>query len=201
MPPDDELRRDRAVPVVLLEPERDVEAPDRAKPVDLRALAERDRAAGVAAVLADAEAQVLPLAHRRRRDRLRRGDEERHVGVAETERREPRELLGEVEREIARRHDGVDVTTSNESSGVEVRIRVRREGLRERLDLHSSIESPAAARWPPKRSRFPEHAASAPCRSNVENRAPRALPPVLRARDEHDRAVEALDEARRDDAR
>src|SRR5438309_8167747 len=59
---DVQLRRDGAVPAVLLEPERDVIAADVAKPVELGAEAERDRAAGVAPILSDAEAQVLPLA-------------------------------------------------------------------------------------------------------------------------------------------
>ena len=72
-PAHDELRRDRPVPAVLLQPAGDVEAALRAQPVELRALAERDRAAGVAAVLADAEAEVLPLADGRGRDGWHRG--------------------------------------------------------------------------------------------------------------------------------
>ena len=60
-PPDDELGRDRAVPVVLLQPERDVEQAGREQPVELRALTERDRAPGVASVLTHAEAKMLPL--------------------------------------------------------------------------------------------------------------------------------------------
>src|SRR5919106_1940310 len=59
-----ELRRDGAVPAVLLEPEGDVE-PDRpAEAVELGAEAEGDRTARVGAFTADAEAQVLALAHR-----------------------------------------------------------------------------------------------------------------------------------------
>src|SRR5439155_25731180 len=57
-----QLRRDGAVPLVLLESEGDVIAADVAKPVELGAEAEGDRAARVAPVVADAEAQMLPLA-------------------------------------------------------------------------------------------------------------------------------------------
>ena len=52
---------------------------------------EGDRAARVAPVLAHAEAEVLALADRRGVDRPRTAaDEQRHVGVPEAERREPR---------------------------------------------------------------------------------------------------------------
>src|SRR6266511_6045049 len=56
---DIQLRRDRAVPLVGLELERDVVVPDPAEPVDLPAESKRDRTAGVAAVLAHPETQVL----------------------------------------------------------------------------------------------------------------------------------------------
>src|SRR2546430_6462805 len=58
-----QLRRDRAVPLVRLELEGDVVAPHAPEPVELRAETERDRAAGVAAVVADAEAEMLPVSH------------------------------------------------------------------------------------------------------------------------------------------
>ena len=60
--------------------------------VELAAEAERDRRAGVAAALADPEAQMLALADERRVDRLAARHEQRHVRVAEPERRQPLEL-------------------------------------------------------------------------------------------------------------
>src|SRR5256885_12676874 len=59
-----QLRRDGAVPLVRLELERDVVAANAPQPVELGAEPERDRAAGVASVVADAEAEVLPVADR-----------------------------------------------------------------------------------------------------------------------------------------
>ena len=83
---------DGAVPAVLLQPERDVVAARPAGTVELPAEAERDRAARVGAVAADAEAQMLALADRRELAELAAGGEQRHLRVAEPERREPREL-------------------------------------------------------------------------------------------------------------
>src|SRR5580765_1236221 len=69
----DELRRDGAVPTVLLEAEDDVVAADSAETVELRALPERDRAAGVATVLAaHAELEVLAVPDRREITQLAR---------------------------------------------------------------------------------------------------------------------------------
>src|SRR5436190_12000691 len=62
--PDDQLRRNCSVPAVLLQPERDVVATHAPVAVELRALPEGDRAAGIAAVAMDAETQVLALADR-----------------------------------------------------------------------------------------------------------------------------------------
>src|ERR671936_594838 len=87
-PADDQLRRGRPVPTVLLEPERDVVRAVAPVAVEPRAEAERDRAAAVDAVLADPEAQVLPLAHGRELRELAPGREQRDVRVAEPERRE-----------------------------------------------------------------------------------------------------------------
>src|SRR5437763_6155794 len=58
-PPYDELRRDRAVPLILFEAERDVVPADLPVAVDLRAVSERDRAAGVDAAASHPEPQVL----------------------------------------------------------------------------------------------------------------------------------------------
>ena len=63
------------------------------------------------------EAQVLALPHRPRVGQPRRRDEQRHVGVADPERREPLELLGEVEAELVARDDGVDALARDEVLG------------------------------------------------------------------------------------
>src|SRR5258708_4755501 len=62
---DDELRRDGAVPAVLLQPERDVVTSGTAVRIEALPEPEGDRAAGVEAVTPHPEAQVFPLADRR----------------------------------------------------------------------------------------------------------------------------------------
>ena len=106
--PHDELRRDRAVPVVLLEAERDVEATRRAQPVELRALPEGDRAPGVAPVLAHAEAQVLPVADGRRRDGLGQpGRGASTSGLPRPNGARRSSSSRELERQVLRRDDSV----------------------------------------------------------------------------------------------
>src|SRR5205085_625732 len=98
--PDDELRRDRAVPVVLLEPEGEVVAAHAPIAVELRPEAEGDRATGVALTVADAEAQMLALADRGQLAQLAAGEEQRHVRVPEPERRQARQLRGQLEGQL-----------------------------------------------------------------------------------------------------
>src|SRR5438067_7811180 len=106
---DDELRRDSAVPLVLLEPKRDVVPPHAPQPVQLRPLAERDRAARIDPVTAYAEPQMLALPHRRKLRDLAGGREQRHLRIAEAERRETAQLTAEPERQLrTARQDGVD---------------------------------------------------------------------------------------------
>ncbi len=62
-----------------------------------------------------------------------------------------------------------------------------------------SIESPAAARWPPKRSQVLRAGAERAVQVERRQRAARALPVAVAAGDQDDRPVEALDEARGDD--
>ena len=93
-PPHDELRRDGAVPVVRLQPERDVESTVAPEALELGAEAERDRASAGA----HAEAQVLALADGREVAQLAALGEQRHLRVAQPERREPGELLAQLER-------------------------------------------------------------------------------------------------------
>ena len=105
------------------------------QPLELAAEPERDRAARVAPVLADAEAQVLALADRRGADRLAAGDEQRHVGIAEPERRELLELAGELERQRRRGNDRVDPGDRRQILVDELRVGVGGERGGERLEL------------------------------------------------------------------
>src|SRR5262249_2710050 len=102
----DELRRDGAVPTVLVQAERDVVAPYSAEAVQLRPLPECNRAAGVAPVALHAEAEMLAVADRRQVAELAARREQRHVGIAEPERREQAQLLAEIQGELraAREH-------------------------------------------------------------------------------------------------
>ena len=79
-----------------------------------------------------------------------------------------------------------------------VRVR-RRRPRRTPRSWTRSIDRPAAARWPPKRSRCAEQAASAPWRSKLAIERPDPFHESCEPRDEHDRAMEALDEPRGDD--
>ena len=78
---------------------------------------------------------MAALAHRGRLGDLAARQEQRHARVAEAERRQPRQLAGEIERELARRDDGVDDGDRLEVAIVELRVGVRGERLDERLEL------------------------------------------------------------------
>src|SRR5262245_2733906 len=69
---------------------------------------EGNRAARVAAVCAHAELEVLSLADGGELRQLAARQEQRHVRVAEAERREPRELAAQLEREVAAVDERVD---------------------------------------------------------------------------------------------
>jgi len=134
-PPDDELRCDRAVPVVLLQAERDVEQANREQPIELRALTERDCAPCVTSVLANTEAKMLALPDGGGSHGLRRRDEQGDVRVAETERRQAPEFLRQVEREIARRDDRVHWNRLEQVLGAEIGVGVCSEVVGERRDV------------------------------------------------------------------
>src|SRR5262249_42946475 len=98
--PDDELRGDGAVPVVLLEAERDVVPSDTAQAVQLRSLPEGNRASGVEPVATNAKPQMLAVTDRCELRDLARRREQRHQRIAETERREPTQLAAQLERQL-----------------------------------------------------------------------------------------------------
>src|SRR4029077_17414352 len=83
---------------------------DAAQAVEVRSLTERDRAAGVAAVLAaHTELQMLAVSHRAEVAPLAGRSEQRHAGIPQAERGELAQLLGELERQRqAARDDRVD---------------------------------------------------------------------------------------------
>ena len=97
---DDELRRDRPVPAVLLEAEEDVVAHFAPRAVGVAAEPERDRRAGGPVTVAYAEAEMLPVRRLSDVREIARREEERHARVAEPERGEMAELHGEVERQL-----------------------------------------------------------------------------------------------------
>ena len=82
------------------------------------------------------------------------------------------ELLAERQPELrARRRSRRPRSRGRRSSSVEHRVGVRaRTPRRTRRRARAGSSGPAAARWPPKRSRCSAHAASAPCRSNGRRR-------------------------------
>ena len=200
-PAHDELRRDGAVPAVLLRAGTRRRSARAAEAVDLRAAAERDRRAGVAAALADAEAEVLAVAdgRRARSARSRRRAASRPGCRGRTGPRRA-ELLAERQPELASRRRP---RRPRCAGGGRRRRAPRRRARRTppRTPRRARAGSSARRRRGGRRSArgAPAHAASAPCRSNAPGRAARALPVAVGAGDQHDRPAEALDEARRDD--
>jgi len=84
-----ELRRDRAVPLIGLQTEGDVVLSRAPVPIELRSLAERDRPAGIVTVVMYPEAKVSTLADGRKVTELATRRQQRNVGIAEPEGREP----------------------------------------------------------------------------------------------------------------
>src|SRR5206468_3260316 len=97
---DDELRRHRSVPVILLQAERNVITSLAPVAVELGSLPKRDRAAGIAAVQLYTETEMLAVADRCKLAELAAGRQQGHVGVGQTERRQRAQLFAELEREL-----------------------------------------------------------------------------------------------------
>src|SRR3954469_6097473 len=197
----DELRRDRAVPAVLLQPERDVVSTHAAITVELRPVSERDRAAGIAAVALYAETEVLAVAPRRQLAELAARRQQRHVRIAEPERSEPAQLLAEVEREprAAGQH-GVDDRRRHEVVGHEQPFRLRSERVGERLHELRHDRQAGGGAVPAESLEELRAAAQRAVQVERRNRPARALPRTLAAREQDDGTVVALDEPRRHDA-
>src|SRR5581483_478708 len=149
-PADDELRRRRAVPGVLLEAEGDVVVAHTAEAVELGAEPERDRRTGRPPRVADAEAQVLAVADRGQIGELAAGDEQGDAWVAETERREAAELRAELERERRAGDDRVDDRHRPQIVLGEVLVRVGGERGRERVDVLGPDREPGGRAMAPE---------------------------------------------------
>ena len=142
---------------------------------------------------------MLPVPDRAGTRGLDARDEERGLRVAEPERREPVELLCEVERQLARGHDRVDLRQRSQVDLRELLVGVAAECVRERLQLRGLDREPGCRTMPSE----PVQVARARRKPAVEielgDRATGALPALAALRDEDDRPVEPLDEPRGDD--
>ena len=142
---------------------------------------------------------MLALPHRAELGELAADGQQGDAGIPQPERRQALELRAEVERQLGAADDGVHAHDGREILLGEILGRAGGECLGKCLDVlaadgetgGSPVPAPAAE----------QAGARAECAVQVErrDRAPGARPLLVAARDEHDRAVEALDEPRRDD--
>src|SRR5205085_1284837 len=191
----------RAVPAVLSEPERDVPTARTAVRLEPCARTELDRASGVRAVAADAEAQMLSLPDRAELAELAAGREQRDLGVAEPERREPLQLLAEIERQPRpARQDRVDRDVRPQLFVRELALRVCRPLLDERVERLRLERQPRRRLVSAPALEHARRVSEARVQVERRDRTARALPLVLLRREHDDRTVEALDEPGCDDA-
>ena len=162
-----------------------------------RALAERDRGARVSSVLPDSEPEVLPVADGGRCNRLGCRHEERHVRVREAERRELVELPREPEREVGSRDHGVHDCHVVKVHVAQVRVGVCGERVRERLDSRRVDGEPRRRPMPTEPVEMLRAGSEGAVEIEARYRPPRALPAVVRPRDEHDRPVRTARRASR----
>ena len=173
-------RLDRAVPVVDLQPHRDVDRVVLADPEARAAKGDAERPVGAAV---EAEARVLALPHRPHVAHPGRGDKQPHPGVAHPERRKPAQLLGEVEPEAGTADHRVDPLGPLQVLGPEHLGRMGGKRLAEGVEVpRLAAPSPAAARCPPKRTRCSEQASKPSQQIEARDAAPRAPPAALRRR-------------------
>ena len=151
----------------------------------------------------DAEAEVLAVADRRELGEPQPGASRVGAGLPSPNGASRAELRAEVEREIgcrARRRRRSTSRGSRSASSSTARG-VSRERLGERVDvLRPRSRARRRRGGRPSARAGSEHAPSAAWRSKRGDRAAGAFPVAVRARDEDDRAVVALDEPRGDDA-
>ena len=197
-----EPRRERAAPVVDLEPADDVVARADVQRLGLAAAPPGDRAA-VRRGVGDLQPQVLAaLPHALHAHQLRAGHEQVDAGIAVAAAARSARARARA-RARPRRRATTASTTGAAHAGVlgQVLGRVRAQGGGERLDRgRRRCVSPAAARWPPKRSRCAAAGREARVQVVGRDRAAAALAALAVERDQDDGPRVALDEARGDDA-
>src|SRR5207248_2059597 len=198
--PDHELRRDRAVPMVLLEPEGDVEPQFPPEAIELAAEPESDRAPRVARAVLDPEAEMLAVAERGDFAELAAGREQCDPGIAEPERSEARQLRAEVEGQLRPVDEGIDHRHRKQLGLGQVSARVRGERRREHLDLRRLDREPGGRAMPSEANEMFRARGQAAMEVEAPGRAARAFPLALPAGDQDDRPVIVLDEPRGDDA-
>src|SRR6266576_2043686 len=165
----DELRRHRSVPVVLLKAEGNVVTALTPVAVELRPLPEGDRTSGVVSVALNAEAQMLPVADGSELAELAARRQQRDIGVGQPERRQRAQLFAELQRQLrAPRQDRVDDGCRDEVFRGQQTFGSSRERLGERLD---PVGGNRQARGRPMSAEPPEAGrAGTKCTMEVERR-------------------------------
>ena len=198
---EDDPRFDRPVPPVDLEADRGIERPLARGLRQFAVHAERDAERAPRSSGEGEPSVAVAASHRPHVGEPRRWDEQPHLGVADPERAEPAELLGNVEAKALAPHDRVDWLRCRSRVGSQDGGRVLAEGTAERVDA-------GAVDLDPRRRTVPSVGdevvtAGAERRQQVEARvaSPRPSPPPPGAeRDEDGRHEMLLGEAGGDDA-
>src|SRR5919198_490377 len=173
-PPDNELRRDRPVPLVFLETEGDVERSLLPKSVELPPEAEGDRTARVAGPVLDPKPEVLAVADR--------GD----VGA-------------EVERQLGAVHQRVDDRQRTQLGFGEVLVGMLGERRREGVDIARFDREARCRAVAPEPREMIRTGGEPAVEVERARRSTGSLPLAFATRDQDDGAVVSLDEPRRDD--
>jgi hypothetical protein len=139
------------------------------------------------------------LAHRPRVDEPRRRHEQRDRRIADAERREPLELLGQRQPQLVARHHGIDPFARDEVLWRQHRARVLDEGRAERLDLPARDGAPGRRAVPAVTQQVPGARVEPGEQVEGGDRPPRAGPLVALERQHHARAMVALGDPRGDD--
>src|SRR5262249_54942581 len=158
---------------------------DLAPAVELGTEPEGDCGTGCPVLVPRAEAEVLSVPDRLEVAELTPSDEEGHAGIPEPERREAPKLVGELERARAAGDDGVYDQGRREVVLGELGVGLQSEGGCERFDLVGPNRQ--AGRGPVPTEALEVLRAGAERRMQVEarDRASRAFPVAVRARDQH----------------
>ena len=154
---------------------------------------------GVESSVTDAESQVLAVTDGCEVAELAGRQEQCDARVREPERGQTAELLAEVERELPARDDRVDHGLWTQVVVRQRGVGVGRECFGERIDLGRVDREACGGPMPAEALEMLGAGGQATVEVECTRRAARALPVPVRARDQDDRAMEALDETGRDD--